>query len=231
MGVACFYPQTKKKTNKNQMDIDKTNNIYHKYPYNAYESIKSILFRLNDTNNKNEIELNNVYLISTDSIREFIKRLEQSKVLDYLKSDNYNLNDIIDHENILKQLLKDYKLEKNIKFYCNFVQCFRLAEQDIEKENEFIIVEELFIRGMGIINNDIKKKEVTVNVNKDNSKNIIKFRTSDRILRFEEKNKSSFYKFIIGIENNSLCISTDLDNSEEDIYLKFNPKLEIEFLD
>ena len=111
------------------------------------------------------------------------------------------------------------------------MQCFRLAEQDIEKENEFIIVEELFIRGMGIINNDIKKKEVTVNVNKDNSKNIIKFRTSDRILRFEEKNKSSFYKFIIGIENNSLCISTDLDNSEEDIYLKFNPKLEIEFLD
>ncbi len=106
-----------------------------------------------------------------------------------------------------------------------------MAEQDIEKENEFIIVEELFIRSMGIINNDIKKKEVTVNIDKDNSKNIVKFKTSDRILRFEEKNKSSFYKFIIGSENNSLNISTDSSNNEGDIYVKFNPKVEIEFLD
>ena len=84
---------------------------------------------------------------------------------------------------------------------------------------------------MGIINNDIKKKEVTVNIDKDNSKNIVKFKTSERILRFEEKNKSSFYKFIIGSENNSLNISNDSNNSDENIYLKFNPKVEIEFLD
>ena len=96
----------------------------------------------------------------------------------------------------------------------NFVECFRLAEQDIEKGNEFIIVDDLFLPSINIKNKKYIEIEID-NTDKNNSKKIIRFNDSDRVIGFKET-KVGFYKFIVNDENKSLLIDND-DNIQKEI--------------
>ena len=197
----------------------------------AYQSLKSYSIE----NKKSPIH--NIFLITTNSIQNFINIIKQPEFLNDLENENESVND-----ELLLNKLKNYEGDKKFKLLSNFVECWRLAEQDIEKENEFIIVNKDFIDSMGINMKNPEKMEVTIEFDKleDVPRNIVKFRTSKKILTFIKK-QYKFYKFVPNIENKSLmCDSssssykikdnyivqkqkTDINNNVEEIILEFSP--------
>ena len=71
-----------------------------------------------------------------------IKAISIPKYIEIIKRDDFT-EDRISDEKIIKHF-RDYEKEKII-FLHNFVQCFHLAEQDIEEQNKFIIADEKFV--------------------------------------------------------------------------------------
>ena len=173
----------------------------------AYQSLKSYSIE------KKESPINNIFLITTNSIQNFINIIKQPEFLNDLENENESVDD-----ELLLNKLKNYEGDKKIKLLSNFVDCWRLAEQDIEKENEFIIVNKDFIDSMGINMKNPEKMEVTIEFDKldDVPRNIVKFRTSKKILTFIKK-QSKFYKFVPNIENKSLmCDSSSSESKHND---------------
>ena len=147
--------------------------------YKAFENMKSII---NDFNNKKINVMEQKYLISTESIKEFIKIIENCKALE--KFDD-------DIKNKLINSFKNYNFEKNIKIY-KYDDCENVAK-DKEGKNEFIIVDNIFIENMKV------KKDNYQTVDIDISKMEIKF-DPNKVINFEEI-KSGFFRFKIK-ENN-----------------------------
>ena len=170
------------------------NEDYKKMPaYKAYESMKSII---DDFNNKDIKEMNEIYLISTDSIKNFINIIKTHKALGTI---------INDKKKDLIKSFKNYEFEKDIKILDKYEVCKKIAEGK-KGENEFIIVNQIFIENMKIKNGDYQ----TVKIDKE--KQEIKF-LSDEVINFEEiKSKIGFFKFKVKQINNNNNFNNNNNN-------------------
>ena len=125
----------------------------------AYKSLKSNL----DSMKKSQIIIFEGYLISTKTIPKFMKIIKSSKILE---TNNLNINQSYNYEENLKDLFQNYELEKNIEIYYEYDKCNKIAEDNNNLENEFIIVDEYFINYMDINYLNIISMKVSVKVNK-----------------------------------------------------------------
>ena len=112
--------------------------------FTLYEIIKNIIInRLNDSDSQF-----NDYLISSNSIPNFINLLKENDILKQLE--NKNIKDL---EDKLNDKLKKYNIEKNLIIYSTFDQCKNFIEnkdENFKNENEYIIVDEKFLKRMKI---------------------------------------------------------------------------------
>ena len=163
---------------------EKTNEFFK-----AYLSIKGI----QELINKFEIISFEAYLISTNSIPKFIEIINSSKVLENLK----NENKLMESETVLKDSLKKYGLEKNIKILYENNDINNIIQKDNEKENEFIIVDELFCIVMKIDKYYEEIKKAYININNKEFNNELMFEPNDRAIRFIQKSNKYKSIFII----------------------------------
>ena len=191
-------------------------NAFEAYKHLKSFSIEKIKKTLDITKEKKQIE--NIFLLLTNSMPNFINIIKRQKNLELEKNE--------EDDSYLEVEFQKYERDKNIRFLSNFVECWRLAEQDIEKENEFIIVEEPFIKSMNIKSKNLNKMKVKIEFdNKFNkSRNIILFNMSKKIITFEKK-QYIFYKFIVNDENKSLMCDSSSSSANDklsNIVLKDN---------
>ena len=143
-----------------------------------------------DSDLKKILDKTPVYLISTESIPNFIKIIEESNIFKYKNDSNSKTLEI--YENNLKKSFKDYRLERKIKIYNNYTLCKDLAGGNNENMNEFIIVDEKFLKIMSI-ENDLND-EVLIKWNKNRDRQIFLFKKAELNLDFESKRKG-IYRF------------------------------------
>ena len=149
--------------------------------FKAYKSIKSKIFLYEKF--KNNTISYKAFLINTKTIPNFMDLIKQSQVLEYIL-DLKDKNDSNIYEDKLKDLLKNYNLEKNIKIYYDYNECQKLINLNDEdnkqkeneedklneenknkyKENEFIIVDEDFIENMNVNPNKIKGMDIIIEI-------------------------------------------------------------------
>ena len=165
-------------------------NVY----FDAYKSFKETFTSIQ---NKNVFKLEDIYLISTKSIDNFIKIIEKLKILEKIKE---NTNDLKNIENNLKREFQQYQNINNIIIYDSFSPCEELAIKDDDKENEFIIANKAFIDKLST--KRINKQNVILNMNRNNSNMEIFFPTSHNKIFIIEK-RIGIYKFIIKKEENN----------------------------
>ena len=143
-----------------------------------------------DSDLKKILDKTPVYLISTESIPNFIKIIEESNIFKYKNYSNSKTLEI--YENNLKKSFEDYRLERKIKIYNNYTLCKDLAGGNNENMNEFIIVDEKFLKIMSI-ENDLND-EVLIKWNKNRDRQIFLFKKAELNLDFESKRKG-IYRF------------------------------------
>jgi hypothetical protein len=174
----------------NTIESNSTENNNKKYNNNyndAYISIKEMILLLKPFNT---ISLN-AYLITTNTIQNFIEIIKSLKILDLLiNGDSVNLQS---SEEKLRKKLNKYTLENNIKILYDYNDCLNIREKNDAKENEFIIVDELFCRTMNINDYYDEDKKIKINIDRKNSKYEIILKNK-KIFDFEEKT-IGFYKF------------------------------------
>ena len=146
----------------------------------------------------------NCFLISTKTIPNFMKNIEKSKILD-----SYNTDKYLERKRDLKRIFTDYKDEDDYKIYKKYNNCLKILRKNDPKENEFIFIEDKFIRvplsTCKIIGRPqspsfgLYKDLVTV----DKEKMDLKFKESKKTLSFQEK-KLGIFKFIKSKDNKAL---------------------------
>ena len=186
MGSSSSINKNNKNMEINEGEYNEENKIIindKKEFFEAYKSIKEIHLLLN---NFEEISFD-AYLINTNSIPNFIKIIKRLKILEYLNTNNTEINGL---ESKLNKDLKYYERDENIELIYTFDKCKNM----IEKNNEFIIVDELFCRVMKI--DKYYEENKKVNIYKDTKKGRyeIKF-YPDKIIDYREQHDSGFYKF------------------------------------
>ena len=145
--------------------------------FEAYNSLKNI---------RDNIDPNKYYfLVFPYSISNYIKIIVENEDLknDFLKKTPLPKEDIINH-------FRGYKKQK-ISFLHNYVQCFRLSDQDIEEQNKFIIVDETFVDIISRDNDDKNRFKIKIVV--DQPYNRVQF-LSEKKIAFQEVNYL-LYKF------------------------------------
>ena len=179
--------------------------------FNAYLSIENVLFKKIYPENYKSNE--KVYLISTKSILNFIKILNDNNIFEDFHDrflENKNLN--IEKEKKLKEEFKNFSLRQVIPIiYSNYPDCKEIFEK--QENNEFIIVDGDFIRNFKI--SDTKFKYVNiVNIIKIEEYYLITIKfpiTEELIIAKEKVDKAGFFEFIELEEN----IENNENNNEE----------------
>jgi len=131
--------------------------------FDAYKSIKNMFELMQLYKSFNNISFK-AFLISTKSIPEFMDIIKKSHILNYL--DDKDKSSLKYQEDSLSKKLLSYSLEKNIKIYCDYNEIKRIIEEGDEEENEFIIVDELFCRVMGIKDYFFEHNKINISINK-----------------------------------------------------------------
>jgi len=153
-----------------------------------------IIFNLSENFEKfqNNEESFKCFLIQTKSIPNFMKIIEESKILDNISNDKYNkcLNNF-------KDLLVNYKIEKTLEEVTYDKWKFMLNSKD-EKENEFILVNETFMTYMGLKHNLVSGICQDMLVYKDYI--FANFTNSKNNALYYKQKKCGIYKFI-SLEN------------------------------
>ena len=176
--------------------------------FRSYESIKNMIKYIKN----NPKMTKEVYLIDVNTIPDFIKRINESEVLDNLNLDNTQNNKKEEEcERKLKEFLNDYIREENIKIYDSYQDCANLARDNNTEKNKIIIVDELFIENM-INNDDERKYNKFVNLIVDKKKVKIQFNASGYFINLEEIS-TGIYKFL-----------EDTPVQVQDNHQNFNPK-------
>ena len=177
--------------------------------FNAYNSIKTIM---NAYKFHNIIELD-VFLISTKSIPNFLDCITSSNI----EFSSYDEEFLARKENELKKYFLKYKLEENIKIYSDYDECLKISKnKEKQDENEFIMVNQVFVINMKIKNDNLDKKRVLLKINREDKKNQpmkIYFLISQKEIEFRE-NENGYFSFVEP-KNNS-------NNNQE-----FNPPIQI----
>ena len=165
--------------------------------FNEYTKAYEQLIFLNELiNNHDEFLLDQLFLISANSIPNYLQAIEESKVL----SSNNN-----ETKNLLNNKLNNYKLE-NFEIYDDYGTCELFSKNKNNEQNDknkFIIVESKFMYLM-------KKDEKEDIIKGKSVKIILRKNKKKKILECEFKNKSKLY-----LEN----IKTNRENNT--IYYKF----------
>ena len=158
--------------------------------YNSFITISNIL----ENNKRVILEL---FLISGKSIKNFINGIRNSISLKYLYKENKEK--IIMDLNDLKEFFENYELE-NIEFYSKYNNCLKIAKEDNKEDNEFIIVDSIFIENMQKENKNYENQKILVDIDKNEMK--IKFYDSQEYIKFQKK-EFGYYKFIPEENNNN----------------------------
>ena len=156
----------------------------------AYKSIKNMFELMQLYKNFNNISFK-AFLISTKSIPLFMNIIKNSNILNYLN--NKSKMSLKYQEDNLNDLLSSYILEDNIKIYYDYNELKQIIKKDDEKENEFIIVDELFCRIMKI--NDYFYEHIKLNITINKSIMIIEADNYSDKFYFTQK-ENVIYKFI-----------------------------------
>ena len=151
--------------------------------FHAYESIKQVLIQIKFFK---QISFS-AYLISTNSIPKFINYIKTLNILEYIDKKK----EIEEIENELNSLLRNYKLEKNIKILYNYNDCLNIMKNN---KNEFIIVDELFCKSMDIENYFESEKTVKIIIDENKFIYKVKFSSNDELCFGEQK--TGFYRFL-----------------------------------
>ena len=192
---------------------DTNTHITKKGKINALEAFKSLIetrIKLYDCN-----KVDDFYIIKAESIPKFIEIIKKPECEKYINDKKKNKNTNKD----LIKLFNDYQKEK-ILILNNFVQCFHILTNNIEKENQFIIVYESFLNNMDIYIYQYNNREI--HIDKYN-RNII-FNTSHKRIRFKEID-NILCKFVESDDNNSIMYDTS--KIEERDVPNFNPEGEL----
>ena len=172
--------------------------VYEPNIFNKYTKACEELIFLNDLiNNHDELLLDQLFLISANSIPNYLQAIEESKVL----SSNNN-----ETKNLLNNKLSNYILE-NFEIYDDYETCKLFSNNKNNEQNDknkFIIVESKFM-SLNNYEEDIKGKSVKIRLIKNNEK---------KILECEFKNKSKLY-----LEN----IKTHRENNIYYKFIEYNP--------
>ena len=172
--------------------------VYELNIFNKYTKACEELIFLNDLiNNHDELLLDQLFLISANSIPNYLQAIEESKVL----SSNNN-----ETKNLLNNKLSNYILE-NFEIYDDYETCKLFSNNNNNEQNDknkFIIVESKFM-SLNNYEEDIKGKSVNIRLIKNNKK---------KILECEFKNKSKLY-----LEN----IKTHRENNIYYKFIEYNP--------
>ena len=172
--------------------------VYEPNIFNKYTKACEELIFLNDLiNNHDELLLDQLFLISANSIPNYLQAIEESKVL--LSNNN-------ETKNLLNNKLSNYILE-NFEIYDDYETCKLFSNNNNNEQNDknkFIIVESKFM-SLNNYEEDIKGKSVNIRLIKNNKK---------KILECEFKNKSKLY-----LEN----IKTHRDNNIYYKFIEYNP--------
>ena len=99
------------------------------------------------------------------------------------------------HEHELKKNLSEYTLDKNIIFLSSYQECLKYRAEKDGKENEFIIVDEKFIKPMGLDFEDLAHKKVEIIIDNISGNYQIKFPNNVKKINFQEK-KEEFINFV-----------------------------------
>ena len=177
--------------------------------YKAFSNIIEIKNWISKTNSGSI----DVFLISTKSIPNFLKIVNKFQILFQME----RKSDIIENKEVdLKENLKNYTLEKDIKIYFDFQECKNLVDKDNE-DNEFIIVDCKFLFSMDMRNFLDKKVELKIN-NKYSIKKII-FSNSEEYLYIIEK-KPGIFKFYTN--NSAKQYKSDISSNTNNELSKIN---------
>ena len=172
--------------------------VYEPNIFNKYTKACEELIFLNDLiNNHDELLLDQLFLISANSIPNYLQAIEESKVL--LSNNN-------ETKNLLNNKLSNYILE-NFEIYDDYETCKLFSNNNNNEQNDknkFIIVESKFM-SLNNYEEDIKGKSVNIRLIKNNKK---------KILECEFKNKSKLY-----LEN----IKTHRENNIYYKFIEYNP--------
>ena len=196
--------------------------IYEKKKMNVNDAIKNLYEIKAKINNNQNNNYENIYLITAESIPKFLKLVGNSESRNNITNNNNNIS----NENS-DQLLLNYKKEE-FQFLVNYVECQRLAEQDIEKKNKFIIVNDSFMENMVISQDSLIKKDVKIEINNNNKR--ILFNNSDKKIAFKEID-NILYKLVESDDNKSDKNDDNKsdendDNKSDENKDKFNPPAE-----
>ena len=175
--------------------------------FNAYKNLKNMIISFN---NCTEYKFNG-FVISTDSIKNYISIINKYNIFDNLDNEE-KIEEL--EEKLKNDLINDYELE-NIEIIHDYSQFKDLSEKN---KNEFIIVNKNFIENMS--KKDVKKeevKEVLITIDKNKNINTIEFKNSsnnqNNTIIFKEK-KKGIYEFFPNhfttINNNS---NKDINNT------------------
>ena len=187
-----------------------------KYKYNkAYRSISFI-----SKNIRSQKEINYVYLVNVDTIKNFIEILNNC---DFLKKLKLGKDSIIDElEGTLLKKLEKYKIEKNIEIidvkHDNFDQM---------KQKEFIFVDKDFLENMEINTQENMNKKVTLKKNEKSNDvkremNIELINKDEKIIYEIKEERDEIYKFVERL-NESLSIN-NVSYFKNDKDIEFDPE-------
>ncbi len=181
-------------------------------PIPAYKSLKAIINEI-----KKKQDLKGIYLIKSKSIPNFLEKIEEEDIINDLNNVNNINNKYLDIK------FQEYE-EERISFLNNFIECFRLAENDKRgnndsKENKFIIADDSFVKS---INPDDRNIEIfKVDIKFEENKNKVFFNKGYMYFepkKMENNNSEKYcicYKFIIPDEYNNLK-DNDSENKKDD---------------
>ena len=130
-----------------------------------------------------------IYLVNTNSIPIFIGILKEN--FKKIKTEK----ELEEAEKNLKVKLLNYEYERTIKIYDSYQQCLDIIKD--KKNNEFIVVNENFIKYFLFErNNYLDKKVKLIDIDKGNHVIKIKFPASEKELFLEEiKEQKGYFKF------------------------------------
>ena len=187
-----------------------------KYKYNkAYRSIS-----FTSKNIRSQKEIQDVYLVNVDTIKNFIEILNNC---DFLKKLKLGKDSIIDElEGTLLKKLEKYKIEENIEIievkHDNFDQM---------KQKEFIFVDKDFLENMEINPQENMNKKVTLKKNEKSNDvkremNIELINKDEKIIYEIKEERDEIYKFVERL-NESLSIN-NVSYFKNDKDIEFDPE-------